>query len=163
MGETNVGGAEIIKSAQDDNLGLSTGKTVSTAKMNNVAKAYAWWIAKDCCALSILKPVDFTILKPKTRTFLRDFFIQLFISSQASTPTYQAITKDTPLTRNRAAVEQIFIKATRIETLALGLLYFLGEAFRDEDDEDGRAEAVKWAVEVAKDTLRTGMDVIPNL
>ncbi|TFK50018.1 ARM repeat-containing protein [Heliocybe sulcata] len=161
LGETNVGGAEVIKGAQDD-FGSSTGKAVSTGKMKNVAKAYAWWIAKECCSISILKPVDFTILKPKTRVFLRELFIQLFISSQASSPTDQIVTKDTPLARNRAAIEQIFIKATRIETLALGLLYFLGEAFRD-DSEDGRVETVKWAVEVAKDTLRTGMDVIPNL
>ncbi|EPQ54380.1 hypothetical protein GLOTRDRAFT_130697 [Gloeophyllum trabeum ATCC 11539] len=163
MGESNVGGAEVIKNTGENEPGFSTGKTISNAKMQNIAKAYAWWIAKDCCPISILKPVDFTMLKLQTRTFFKEFFIQLFISSQATNPTEQVAPRDAPLTRNRAAIEQIFIRATRIEALALGLLYFLSEAFRHENEEDSRGKLVKWAVDVAKDTLNTGMDIVPNL
>jgi nucleolar MIF4G domain-containing protein 1 len=66
------------------------------------------------------------------------------------------------MTRNRGAVEEVFIKATRIETLALGLVYFLStEMTRPKDGE--KEGLVKWASGVAVDTLRTGMDIIPNL
>lgn len=53
MGETNVGGAEIIK-----NLGEDAGfdvKSISSTRIKNIARAYGWWIAKDCCTLAILK------------------------------------------------------------------------------------------------------------
>lgn len=53
LGETTVGGAEVIKNLQEeDRFDL---KNISSTRMSNVAKAYGWWIAKDCCSLGILK------------------------------------------------------------------------------------------------------------
>jgi len=107
-----------------------------------------------------LQPVDFTRLKPQSRSFLKELLAQVFISTQISTP---IDSKRVPQTgRNRGAVEEVFIKATRTETLAMGLVYFLGQAFRDEEDIDA-VKLVRWAAEVAKETLRVGLDVIPSL
>jgi len=65
---------------------------------------------------------------------------------------------------NSGAIEQIFIKATRNQTLTMGLIYFMSEAFRDvsKDGED-MANLIRWAGGLAKGTLQTGVDVIPAL
>ncbi|KAJ7170843.1 hypothetical protein C8R43DRAFT_981266 [Mycena crocata] len=162
LGEVNVGGAEVIKNLKDDE-GFDI-KSISSTRVKNVAKAYAWWIAKDCVTLGILKPVDFTDLKPQSRVFLKELLVQLFISSQVATPVVGASATAVPTTRNRAPIEEIFIKASRIEALAMGLVYFLTEAFRDADEmSDELKKLAKWASGVAKDTLRTGVDVVPSL
>lgn len=54
LGETTVGGAEVIKNLKDDDGGFDL-KTISLTRMKNVAKAYGWWLAKDCVTLAILK------------------------------------------------------------------------------------------------------------
>ncbi|KAF8554475.1 ARM repeat-containing protein [Imleria badia] len=154
LGETNVGGAEIIKNLKDDD-GRFELKTISSSRIKNVAKAYGWWIAKDCCSITILKPVDFTLLKPQTRTFLRELFVQIFVASQASSP---VLTDDTDeqTSRNRGSVEDIFVKATKIENLGLGLIFFLSNTFKGEEGLLG------WASALAKETLQTGMNEIPR-
>ena len=78
-----------------------------------------------------------------------------------STPLLSADPSAFPTTRNRGALEEVFIKATRVQNLAIGLTFFLGEAFRkDAGDEKG---FIKWASQVARDTLRMGMDVVAGL
>jgi len=67
-----------------------------------------------------------------------------------------------PTTRNRGALEEVFIRATRVETLTLGLIYFLSKEMSQPQGEDDKGLA-KWATGVAVDTLRTGKDIIPNL
>ncbi|KAJ7761899.1 hypothetical protein DFH07DRAFT_412445 [Mycena maculata] len=162
LGEVKVGGAEVIKNLKDDE-GFDV-KSISTTRMKNVAKAYAWWIAKDYVTLGILKPVDFTALKPQSREFLKELLVQLFVSSQVATPVISASASAVPTTRHRGPVEEIFIKASRVEALAMGLVYFLTEVFRDvEEMPDPLKKLTKWATGVAKDTLRTGVDVVPSL
>ncbi|KZT73694.1 ARM repeat-containing protein [Daedalea quercina L-15889] len=160
LGETNVGGAEVIKSLGEE-AGFDV-KNVSSTRLRNVARAYGWWIAKDCCTLAILKPIDFTVLKQQSHAFLKEFLTQVFISTQASTPLLSADPSAFPTTRNRGALEEVFIKATRVQNLAVGLIYFLGEMFRGKDTSDNNG-FVRWANQVARDTLRTGMDVIAGL
>ncbi|KAH9068370.1 hypothetical protein EDB83DRAFT_2376106 [Lactarius deliciosus] len=126
IGDSSVGGAEVVKNLKGGEDDLEV-KDVSSTKMNNVANAYAWWVAKGC-------PVDFTVLKPRTREFLSHFFRQLFANSQSSIPTLQS---DVPHT-------QIFVKAARIQVLAMGLF-------------------IRWAIGVAIDALRTGLDIVPTL
>ncbi|KAF8501675.1 hypothetical protein F5888DRAFT_1259735 [Russula emetica] len=154
LGEASVGGAEVLKNLKDNDEGFEA-RDISSTKMHNVANAYAWWIAKDCVALSIFKPVDFTVLKPRTRDFLSYFFHQLFASSQVSAP---VLGTDLPPTRSKDPIEEIFIKATRVQALAMGLVYFLTEMKKTSEE-----EFVQWASAVAIDTLRTGLDVIPTL
>jgi len=54
LGETNVGGAELTKNIKD-NGGGSEVQQMPPTRLRNVAKAYAWWIAKDCSSLTIFK------------------------------------------------------------------------------------------------------------
>jgi len=154
LGEASVGGAEVLRNLKDDGEGFEA-RDISLTKMRNVANAYAWWVAKDCVAVSIFKPVDFTTLKPRTRDFFSYFFHQLFASSQVSVPVLGA---DLPPTRSKGPIEEIFIKATRVQALAMGLVYFLTEMKKTSEE-----EFVRWASSVAIDTLRTGLDVIPTL
>ncbi|KAJ7773440.1 hypothetical protein B0H16DRAFT_1660470 [Mycena metata] len=161
LGETSVGGAEILKTLNNENgdEGFAV-KNISGTRVRNVARAYGWWIAKDCVGLGILKPVDFTSLKPQSQTFLKELFVQLFLSSQVATPLTVAV----PTTRNRGPVEEIFMKASRVEALAMGLVYFLTDAFREmEGTDEGVSKLVKWGCGVAKETLRAGVDVVPDL
>ncbi|KAG5635726.1 hypothetical protein H0H81_010304 [Sphagnurus paluster] len=160
LGETSVGGAELVKNLKEDD-GFDV-KNISTTRIHNVAKAYGWWIAKDCVTLTILKPVDFTVLKPTTKDFLKELLIQIFFCSQRATPMISINPEDVPVTRDRKAVEEIFIKATRIQSLAMGLVYFISESFRTKE-EDELLKLIKWASGLAKDTLRSGVDIIPDL
>ncbi|KAH7930221.1 ARM repeat-containing protein [Leucogyrophana mollusca] len=157
LGETTVGGAEVIKNLEDDDGSRFNVKTINPSRMKNVAKAYAWWIAKDCCSLTILKPVDFTFLKPQTQKFIKELFIQVFVASQVSSPILGNGPNDYPASRNRGDLEEVFKKASRIENLGVGLLYFMSENFRAEEG------LVKWGCAVARETLQAGMDHVPRL
>ena len=147
-------------------------KDFSSTKMNNIANAYAWWVARGCVTLSVFKvrsfcrfiasrlscypqPVDFTVLKPRTHDFLSHFFRQLFVNSQTSIPTLQS---DVPPTRNKTSLEETFVKAARIQVLAMGLVYFLTEMKKGSEE-----EFTRWAIGVAIDALRTGLDIVPAL
>ncbi|KAH7884460.1 hypothetical protein F5I97DRAFT_2037366 [Phlebopus sp. FC_14] len=155
LGETKVGGSEVIKSLKDEERPFDV-KNVSSSRMKNVARAYGWWIAKDCCSLTVLKPMDFTLLKPQPRKFLKELFIYLFVASQTSSPLLEDHSSE-KASRNRGAIEDIFMKATKIENLGLGLMYFLSNAFREEEG------LLNWASSVARETLQTGMDGIPRI
>ncbi|KAJ4500804.1 hypothetical protein C8R41DRAFT_355219 [Lentinula lateritia] len=163
LGETNVGGAEVIKGLQEgsgDNFGV---KSISSTRIKNIAKAYAWWIAKDSVTLAVLKPIDFTMLKSQTQMFLQQLFVYLFLSSQSKSP---LISANTSSSRNRSSIEEVFVKASRLQTLAMGLVFFLSKrlslAENDEVDQD-IAKLVKWGTEIAKDTLRSRLDIVPDL
>ena len=55
LGETNVGGAEVIKNLKDDAAVGFDVKKISSSRMRNVARAYAWWVAKDAISLAVFK------------------------------------------------------------------------------------------------------------
>ena len=110
------------------------------------------------------KAVDFTTLKPRTREFLKDLFTQTFVNSQMATPLVTSDLRNITFTRNRNAIEEIFIKASRVQALAIGLVYFLLETFKDNSEpKDEPFKFLRWAVSVAKDTLRTGVDLVPSV
>jgi len=133
----------------------STTQHISASRLKNTAKAYAWWIARDCSSLLILKPVDFTVLQPRSKDFLDELLVNLFVSTQVATPMIPPNWREAVTARDRAAIEAVFIKAARIQTLAMGLAYFISQMFGSREA-DG---LVKWAIEVAKDTLRTTVEV----
>jgi nucleolar MIF4G domain-containing protein 1 len=62
-----------------------------------------------------------------------------------------------PPTRTKRRVEEIFVKATRIQALTMGLVYFLTEMKKSSDE-----DFIQWACTVAIDTLRAGVDVLPT-
>jgi nucleolar MIF4G domain-containing protein 1 len=88
--------------------------------------------------------------------------VQIFIDSQVVTPVLGS-SLSVLTTRNRGAIEQIFIKATRNQTLAMGLVYFMSETFHNVFGDEDMVNLIRWATGLAKDTLRTGVDVIPAL
>ena len=112
-------------------------------------------------------------IKPQTRDFFKELLIHIFINSQRSTPLANSTTnvdhKDLVFTRNRNAIEEVFKKVSRVEALAMGLVFLFSELFPekrylksdddDDDDDDRFSKFLKWAVRVAKDTLRTGIDI----
>ena len=104
--------------------------------------------------------MDFTNLKPQTHQFFTELFTHVLVNTQLPTPLLSADPKDLPNTRNRGPLEEVFIKATRIETLALGLVYFLGQTLGQGKDQDGGSGFIKWATKVAVETLRTGVDIV---
>ncbi|KAH8829344.1 hypothetical protein DL96DRAFT_1708486 [Flagelloscypha sp. PMI_526] len=159
IGETSVGGSQVIKSqdAVDTfSVGNGDGK-VSKTRMSNVARSYAWLVAKGSLTLVILKPIDFTLLKSTTQRFLHELFLWLFIYTQSLSPT--ATLASIPRKRHSSTLEEVFLKAAKIEALAMGLVYFLGQLHRDRE-EDTQEDFVEWAVKVARDALRAGIDVL---
>lgn len=58
-----MGGAEVIKNLKEDD-GFEV-KNISETRMGNIAKAYGWWLAKDCCTLAILKVSRITSRSPQ--------------------------------------------------------------------------------------------------
>jgi len=152
LGETNVGGAEVIKSLHDG--GDFEIKSISSTRIKNLAKAYAWWIAKGSITLAVLKPIDFTLLKPQTRTFLQQLFIGLFLSSQSKSP---LMGTDVLSSRNRASIEDIFVKASRLQTLSMGLIFFLSKGLVLDDVDIGIVKLVEWGKVIGKDALQSGL------
>ena len=108
--------------------------------------------------------MDFTRLKSQTRDFLKELFIQIFVNSQQSTPLANSNIQDLVFTQSRNAVEEVFNKVSRVEVLAMGLVFFLLESFPEKHFklDDGFSKFLQWAVGVAKDTLRRGIDLIPS-
>ena len=111
-----------------------------------------------------IQPVDFMRLKSQTRDFFKELFIQIFVNSQRSTPLANSNIQGLVFTRNRNAVEEIFNKVSRVEALAMGLVFSLSESFPEKrfKSDDGLSKFLKWAVGVAKDTLRSRIDLIPS-
>ena len=158
LGETTVGGAEILKNLSEDARAGFGVKSVSPGRMRNVARAFGWWLAKDCCTLAILKPVDFAVLKPQAHAFMRELFVHVFANTQRATPLLRSESvEDLPTTRNKGPLEDVFAKGSKLQAVALGLVYFLRETFRKEDG------FLKWASQIALETLRTGVDDSPKI
>ena len=54
IGESGVGGPEVTKNLDDDNLEFEQNR-ITGHRVTNVAKAFAWWIASDSVAITVLK------------------------------------------------------------------------------------------------------------
>lgn len=52
LGEKTVGGEEMVKGITDDG---GVAKSVSSRRVGNLARLYAWCVAKDALSLTILK------------------------------------------------------------------------------------------------------------
>lgn len=55
MGEKDVGGAGILKNSREDSYVEFNSKKISSTRQTNIARAYAWWIAKGSVTLAVLK------------------------------------------------------------------------------------------------------------
>ncbi|EJD06611.1 uncharacterized protein FOMMEDRAFT_165363 [Fomitiporia mediterranea MF3/22] len=168
LGETNVGGAEMAKNLDDADGGEKEGfelDRVSSTRMANVARMYAWLVVKECVAITILKTLDFISFKSKTKIFLKVFFTHLFADSQ-NPSTVPSLSTDIDPTivgrRDEKALTDMFVKATRVPALALGISRFLTSTFCSLDDEsEGRDKTgafMRWCCEVAKNVLHSAHD-----
>jgi nucleolar MIF4G domain-containing protein 1 len=86
---------------------------------------------------------------------LEELLLNVFVSTQLSTPMIPPNWREAVTTRDRTAIDAVFVKAARIQILAMGLVYFISHM-------SGSREAdglVKWAIEIAKDTLRATVEV----
>jgi nucleolar MIF4G domain-containing protein 1 len=98
------------------------------------------------------------MLKPHTRTFLRELFIQLFIYTQSPTP---LVTHLPPAPWDRKPLEEVFIKAVKVEALSMGLVYCISDLIMKGERKEEKL--IKWACNIATETLRMGVDVVLNI
>ncbi|KAG9084328.1 suppressor of glycerol defect [Ceratobasidium sp. UAMH 11750] len=153
LGETQVGGAAISRDFD------TSADDVSDFTIANYAKAYAWWLARGSVTLTIFKPVEFLVLKPRSKQFLKSLFLQIIISSQSTSPLVdiQSAESAIPQTRNRAAIEEIMSKALRIPTMCKGIAYFI-QSLLSEDKLGSRKtrthDLLVWGLGVAKEALQ---------
>ncbi|KAG9017984.1 suppressor of glycerol defect [Tulasnella sp. 427] len=160
-------GESIRRSNDDgDDLHAEEENSVSKTKLRNLARAYAWWVAKGAVALDMLKPLSFLNLKSQTTLFLRTFFAQLFVSAQSASPLLDFATEDerevASLSRDREVLEVIIMKSIKSSNVVQGMMYFFEQEADDfvgmaRDDEVKKL--IRWGVKVAKDTLGTGGEV----
>ncbi|KAG8954229.1 suppressor of glycerol defect [Tulasnella sp. 424] len=160
-------GESIRRSSDDaDDLEGEEEKSVSRTKLRNLARAYAWWVAKGAVALDVFKPLNFLALKSQTALFLRTFFAQLFVSAQSASPLLDFATEDelevASLSRDREVLEVIVMKSIKSPSVVQGTMYFFeseAEEFVGMAKDDGVRKLIRWGVKVAKETLGTGGEV----
>lgn len=100
--------------------------------------------------------MDFTVLKRRTRTFIADILRHIFVASQHTIPYIGDVNSPLTQARNRKALEEVFMKAIRVENLAMGILYFMKDAFPSSgvgDDNGDDTDVIKWGCRIAKETL----------
>ncbi|KAM0791823.1 hypothetical protein ACM66B_004082 [Microbotryomycetes sp. NB124-2] len=163
IGEKSVGGEEMVKNVAEDRL--SGSNTVSSTRIANVAKLYAWCIAKDGLSLAVLKPVPFNQLKPQSRTFLTCLLAHVLLATQTPSPAFVLTTSATR--RDRQAIERVFVKIAPHAQLTAGLVYFFESTFAQLVDKKSKAldlgeqrlKVVKSCARVAVDTLSSSSGI----
>ncbi|KZP00620.1 ARM repeat-containing protein [Calocera viscosa TUFC12733] len=165
LGETDVGGAEIVKSAQDKEDVVKFDVSATKGRIQNLAKAFAWLVAKSASNLMIFRPVTFPALQPRTIAFFQTFLVYMILDTQLRTPVIDLDSKaQLPKKHSVEALEQTVIKAASNGGLAKGLLYFISKlAPPVEEYPLAVAETIEWGLDVMKDTLKTGMDLATTL
>ncbi|KAI5122764.1 hypothetical protein M0805_009846 [Coniferiporia weirii] len=164
LGELNVGSAEMAKSFEDDNDENQSFDLdrVSSTRVANVARAFAWWVAKDSVAITILKTLDFVTLKTKTQIFLTHLFTHLFACTQdpSPVPSLSSSLTDNVLTmRNSKVLEEVLLKAARVPDLAMGILHFLSASLRQTKSQNQKMDSfVLWGCDTAKDALQNMLE-----
>jgi nucleolar MIF4G domain-containing protein 1 len=79
----------------------------------------------------------------------------LFVSTQHSNP---ALIGVLPSSKERAALEEVFLRVVRVPNLALGISYFINEEFEEgptKTQQQEKTKFCKWAAGVALEVLRT--------
>jgi nucleolar MIF4G domain-containing protein 1 len=173
LGEVEVAGSEIVQALHDDPTSLDP-KSISTARLRNIAAAYAWWIARGSITLMIFKvgpdagpsqpvpncaflsqPVDFTALQSRTKEFFEAFFTHLLMSIQARSPAIASI-GHSKLSRNEELVAGVFKKAAQKAELVAGIAYFLAHSELPQGGAEGLF--MDWATQAARDVLKSCVD-----
>ncbi|KAJ9118524.1 hypothetical protein QFC24_006178 [Naganishia onofrii] len=172
MGETDVGGAAVINSGgHSGTMGFGSDNKVSKTRIANLAKMCGWLIAKGAVDLTIFKPVDFTALQPKTKTFFRTTITYILLGVRTESPLFKLPASKTSKSGKPVSSQAIedahdllratFQKSLAHTSLAQGMNFFLrgGEMKKvvngdmlEEIGDEGRA-VVKDGLKVAKEVL----------
>ncbi|EJU04882.1 ARM repeat-containing protein [Dacryopinax primogenitus] len=165
LGEAEVGGTEVVKSARDRESVVDFDVTTAKNRVQNVAKVYAWLIAKGAANLMIFRPVNFTALQPRTVMFFQIFLVYMILDTQLRHPIVDADNKlQIPKKHNDEALEEVVMKAASNGGLAKGLIYFVSKLPPSTDQcSKSIAETTEWGLEVIRDTLKAGMDLAATL
>ncbi|PVG00263.1 hypothetical protein CPB86DRAFT_844321 [Serendipita vermifera] len=164
LGEDEVGGMEVLKNHASKDGAL--GNSVSKERTRNLAKLYAWWIAKGAVSIALLKPIDFAKIKPQTQEFLDAMLIDLFVNTQTPIP----ILSSSALSNiwgqkkyEKRPLEEVVMKGVKHGSLTRGLIFYLSDLekrrLRSVSNEQGNF--IKWAISVSKSALETGLTLAP--
>ncbi|SGZ29552.1 BQ5605_C051g12533 [Microbotryum silenes-dioicae] len=152
LGKDSVGREELVKSIDMD----TTGGTVSPRRVHNLARLYAWCIAKDALSLTVLKPVSFATIKTQTTDFLQQLFVTMIIATQTASPAL--VLPALEGRRDRKVIEKLCVRAATNGSLVKGLLHFLEAAvtedvIRSNVRDDTAAAVARFGVALMQDTL----------
>ncbi|KAJ9475294.1 Suppressor of glycerol defect protein 1 [Pseudozyma hubeiensis] len=164
IGQKQVGG-EKFSAALFESEDQGGSREVDPRRIGNMARAYAWWIARECLSLQSLKTIDFTALHPTPAQFLGLLLIHLVLSVQSKSaaktlhlPTVTAPLKHEKLTK---LVQANLIGGS--PDLSKGLLLFLNTKLDERSqrklvlgEEKGLREKMRPLLEVVKE----GVEVV---
>jgi nucleolar MIF4G domain-containing protein 1 len=169
---------EILEGEDDEShgRGIIGDKKVGEKRVRNVARAYAWWIAKGSLSLTVLKvskpsascvgPVSdearfrweqtlsFHALQPLTKLFTDRLISDIVLATQSSSPLLASSSLATTR-RDSTAVERVFAKAAANESLGKGLRWYIQNEMMNNVRGDNE-ELLSWGFGVAKKTLKAG-------
>ena len=99
-----------------------------------------------------------------------ELLLHVLLNSQRTVPLVHSNYTSLTLTRNLTNLQEIFIKAGKVETLGMGLVYFFSQLFFEVGEGEGLSleakgdfgDFVKWAVDAAKETLRRSVEMLAN-
>ncbi|KAI9601771.1 hypothetical protein KEM48_001056 [Puccinia striiformis f. sp. tritici PST-130] len=105
-----------LDGAQNDNHGGS----MDLKKLQHLAWAYGWWIAKGSLAITVLKPLPFGCLQSKTQEFLSILISLIFVSIHSASPTLIPASSSSNIS---ASVTSTSTKLTKIDSPSLETIF----------------------------------------
>ncbi|GAA95517.1 uncharacterized protein L969DRAFT_45142 [Mixia osmundae IAM 14324] len=160
LGESDVGGADIIKAHS------VSSSSVEPQRMSNLARSYAWWIAKSGLGLQLLKPLTIQLIRPQTIAFLQQLLVYTCLSTQSSSPLL--IKSSFSPVKNVEALEKIFGRTSKTPGLADKLMYFFDKHLKSRkaietalaSSSASDVELALWSLKAAKLVLeRSGTSI----
>lgn len=160
IGEAHVGGDKVSRAddAGDTDEWLHGARR---QRLENMARTYGWWFARNALNLSALKTVDFTALHTSGICFVQRLLYNALLGTQSGMPIVTARVRAAlarePTAASRATVDALAIRGVAGNAaLAQGLYVFLASHMRSSDlhelaDDAAVRSRVRWAVSVARD------------
>lgn len=162
LGEGDVGGTEVVRAFKESGSKSSKASNVSKRHVRNWAKAYGWCIAKEGTTLAVLKPINFTRLRPASTSFLQQLLISLVFASQTASPLL-VLSSTRVQDLDPTPLKEAVMKVANLPGLCEGLLYFLQTSMTDDGAwldslGEGEKQVAVWGREVLRDELLMGLE-----
>ncbi len=125
---------------------------MSLRRLVNLGKLYGTLIAQGNLSITILKPLTFPYLKPKTKTLIEVLLVTVILESQRGMAEGE---------RDEKAVLNIFINTDSAAGMVMGLQYILKEVISQTEITANRREkeTVKWACKTVMGMLERLMAI----